>query len=605
MAEGTYQAYTFRDFSGGWVSPLDRESDSLAQNETPDILNMDFAGKGSVKIRNGFELFSNRISTAGSIIRTHTMLRPIYLAANPSSTDSQIPVRQRGDVLEYYHAGTGNYETLKVTGTLSASRKFGFVNYTSSTDTVDYMYLCDGNVALQRWTGGHTLLNGALAGGEATITVDSTSGFSASGTIYIGTTDVTYTGKTATTFTGCSGTPAAADNAPVSEKAIVFSASAGTKPVGNIMTVWNSQLWVATGQYIKASDVDDFTDWASASSSLATSKGFGGKVTALTSKNDNLIIHTDSGAIYSIVYEFKNDLTGFQLNVDTIEDTPRFAAKVFTGLTRADGEIFFVGLDNVIRRIVQSQVSALYDTGSISENIKNTLALYTMDNASAIFWENKLFFAVQSDEGSINDTVLVFDLKYARTNPTGEAWTKYSLFVSDFFVYNNNLYFGSSASPNCFRLFKDSNNEDITTDDGSAIPWRYSTLLADFDRPELKYRLKKMVARGFISLNCQASYLASYDYGITSDQEVTLIGSDDYFVSVPSGDALGEEVVGEEGGDDTDLFNGAYPFTYFEEFGTIDAYNISMVVSGGIADEKFKLTRLTWYIEPQDDVMTN
>ena len=42
-----------------------------------------------------------------------------------------------------------------------------------------------------------------------TITVDTTAGFPSSGTLKIGTTEVTYTGLTSTTFTGCSGTPAA------------------------------------------------------------------------------------------------------------------------------------------------------------------------------------------------------------------------------------------------------------------------------------------------------------------------------------------------------------------------------------------------------------
>ena len=55
----------------------------------------------------------------------------------------------------------------------------------------------------------NTLANGAISSGDATITVDTTAGFPSSGTLKIGTTEVTYSGITSTTFTNCSGTPAA------------------------------------------------------------------------------------------------------------------------------------------------------------------------------------------------------------------------------------------------------------------------------------------------------------------------------------------------------------------------------------------------------------
>jgi hypothetical protein len=70
-----------------------------------------------------------------------------------------------------------------------------------------------------------TTLNGALSGGEGTITVVSTDGFDSDGTLYLnagGTTGnaddaVTYTGKTDTTFTGCSGVQAQSNSVRVSQ----------------------------------------------------------------------------------------------------------------------------------------------------------------------------------------------------------------------------------------------------------------------------------------------------------------------------------------------------------------------------------------------------
>jgi len=595
MAEGFQNPVILKDFSGGLVTT--READDLDLNESPDLQNVDFDGRGSFQIRKGYDLFGERDASAGSVIRTFKFRRAIQ--------DDEIPVRQTnvgGTIaLEYYHTGTSEWETLKTVGTVT-STACGFAIYTGTTDTEDYMYFCDGSINLERWTGGHDLLNGALSGGEGTITVDSTAGFSPAGTLYIGTTSVTYTGKTATTFTGCSGTPAALDDAPVSQLSFDFAAAAGTKPKGNVMWVHNRQLAVAEDQFVRISDTDDFTTWTGGN---ADDIGFkNGQVKAINSKDSAWLMFTED-SIHSVTYQYTSDLTGFQINVDDIEDTPNYGAKNFMAVTGADGEIFYVSNDNIIRRLVRSQVSALIDTGSISENIRNTLLDYTLTNAAAIFFENKLYFTVQSEESDINDTVLVYDLKYARKNTSGEAWTKYNLFVADFFVYNSQLHFGSSADPNSYRLFKDGNGDAITTDDGAAVAWYYKTPQFDFGNPSLKYRATKFISRGFISENGETIYNQDYNYGTESEQELTLDGDDETWVFTPSVKALGEEVVGEEGVNDVDEFDGAYPFVYVENWGTVDFYNNQLTIKGDTKDEKYKQTRLVLYVEPQDDVLTN
>ena len=62
-----------------------------------------------------------------------------------------------------------------------------------------------------------TNLNGALGGGEGTVTVNATGGFPAVGAINIDDDIIPYTGKTATTFTGCTGVGAHSDDASVSQ----------------------------------------------------------------------------------------------------------------------------------------------------------------------------------------------------------------------------------------------------------------------------------------------------------------------------------------------------------------------------------------------------
>ena len=103
----------------------------------------------------------------------------------------------------------------------------GVLVLTNNFDKPQYWALSDGIPLsstlmqdLSNWPS-LTLLNGALNDSATTVTVDSTEDFPTSGTVTIGTEDITYTGKTDTTFTGCTrganSTSAAAhdDDAPV------------------------------------------------------------------------------------------------------------------------------------------------------------------------------------------------------------------------------------------------------------------------------------------------------------------------------------------------------------------------------------------------------
>jgi len=77
-----------------------------------------------------------------------------------------------------------------------------------------------------------TLLNGDVAADDETITVDSTQGFSTSGSIFIGNDKITYTGKTTTTFTGCTSVSAHDDDDKVNSYGVELSTScAGSDPV--------------------------------------------------------------------------------------------------------------------------------------------------------------------------------------------------------------------------------------------------------------------------------------------------------------------------------------------------------------------------------------
>lgn len=93
--------------------------------------------------------------------------------------------------------------------------KLGTIIFDGSNGSVAYrLWGLLGPTTPARITGVTNKLNGALTDTATTVTVDSTTGFSGTGTIQIDTEEITYGGTTATTFTGCTraanGTTAAA-----------------------------------------------------------------------------------------------------------------------------------------------------------------------------------------------------------------------------------------------------------------------------------------------------------------------------------------------------------------------------------------------------------
>lgn len=102
-----------------------------------------------------------------------------------------------------------------IKGFPSGSDKLGTIIFDGSTGTPVYrLWGLLGPTTPARITGVTNRLNAALTDSATTVTVVSTTGFSATGTVRIETELITYTGTTATTFTGCtraaSGTKASA-----------------------------------------------------------------------------------------------------------------------------------------------------------------------------------------------------------------------------------------------------------------------------------------------------------------------------------------------------------------------------------------------------------
>ena len=89
-----------------------------------------------------------------------------------------------------------DYETFRITKDSDLGTSGGALSVLDYKEYLDLHVTQEDDVTA-------TLLNGAINSSATTITVDSTTGFSSTGTLYIESEQITYTGTSSTTFTGC------------------------------------------------------------------------------------------------------------------------------------------------------------------------------------------------------------------------------------------------------------------------------------------------------------------------------------------------------------------------------------------------------------------
>lgn len=129
--------------------------------------------------RNGI---SKRPGTAllGTINASVKPTKGFYIF-NKAFGNLQIPVKAYDTYTEYYHA---NFGWTRLESGFTDGSEHGFKEHIRNIDNEDYLYSGNRTEDYRRWPGAYTQLNGALVGGETTVTVD---GVLKSTIIYTGT----------------------------------------------------------------------------------------------------------------------------------------------------------------------------------------------------------------------------------------------------------------------------------------------------------------------------------------------------------------------------------------------------------------------------------
>lgn len=90
-----------------------------------------------------------------------------------SFDENELLLKSYDDELEVYSKNHPSAGWFRLKNLFTAGQEFGFVTSLVNEDNEDYVVYCNRTDNYERWRGSVTLLNGALVGGETTITVDS------------------------------------------------------------------------------------------------------------------------------------------------------------------------------------------------------------------------------------------------------------------------------------------------------------------------------------------------------------------------------------------------------------------------------------------------
>lgn len=517
-----YDPTEYKKFSG--MNTVD-EADKIDDSECVYAQNLDLGSDGAIGPRAGKSIFGNDTSGDGEILGAAVAVR---------RDGTQIPIRVRDTVLEWYHLATDTWYTLK-TG-LTDNLKYGFANYTTST--YDRIYIANGVDTTQKWNTATTDLAIAVATTDTEITVDSTTGFDSSGTIIIEGDEIAYTSKTSTTFEGVTGIGAThAIDIPVAQ--IPSDASAVEK--GNILLVKDWRLSIAgsptkgpTMTVSAANDPEDYTESSPRVVGDPTIEDFpegGGKITSLHEWDKWWVIFKEN-TIRLFTLDISSAASG-DLEVPVVKaitTAPGIGAVSHYGTIAGDNDIFYVSRYGGIRSltdVINSERPQL-NVVDITDKIRPTIRNFDFTSAASAFFDKKILVACKTtSDSSYNDSVIVYDLR-TKSLSIYTGWL-----VSCWFVYENNLYFGSPVDPNTYQAFTgfvDYYRDDVE----SAIDsiWRSKRLT--FGKVSKEKEIDLIYIEGLISEATSIEVTIRYDEdGSRAEINKTISGEGSYVTQTP------------------------------------------------------------------------
>ncbi len=539
MARGPYKDFKYEDFAGGLNTRI--ADHKLESNESPDMQNVTFDGKGSIIPRYGNKIFGATTSATGEIRNTWV-----------TQTDAgvEIPIRVVDDgtneFMEYYNSQTLAWENLDADYTQGydfGHAEYDFYTYWSSK--ADYQ---------RRWNGiqyaTSTYCDSAYSRVDLPSTV-SALGFLSAGSVVIGGEEVYYSSISSKALSGITFTqahnggvavaqlPTSAGEAPAVDGGWVSSSNNWLR--GDIMFNNDAQMFIAgasgvSGNVVARSAVDSPTNYA-----ISAIPGGGGRTRfpeslgSITAMHDFVEVLTVMKADTIRQLEFIELADGGAGQLEIVErkaivTSPKIGAINNKSVSKVENNLTYVSKGNWVKHLTYTRDGK--KSREISGKIRPTVEGYNMTSSSGRYFDGKYYLACATTNSGFNNIVLVYDYEY-------EAWTKFIGWnVADWYIYNNTLYYGASNEIATYQAL-------VNYDDNShAYNAYWSSKNFDFGIPQEQKRLREIYVGGYITTNATVGVSAYFDNDSAAPVPKSIVGTGDYVSTTDNITVIGGVVWG-------------------------------------------------------------
>jgi len=597
MARGPWIDIKMVDFSGGWNTRID--NNLIGDNQSPDLQNVVFDGKGSIMPRLGNLIFGATTSATGEIRRTWVTI---------NSREIETPIRQVDDAtnswLEYYNAQTAAWENLDAGVTSGYDLGSAFYNY--------YTYFCSQKDSQKRWNGAYHSISAAIGVGHTSCDLNTSAvsaiGFLSAGSLVVDGEEIYYTSANSKKFyttaftaahnvnTGVAQLPTSAGEIPAPDGGWVSASSAS--PKGSMMYEMDAQMFVAgasavSGNIVYYSWIDSPTNYTIS----ATPGGGGsarypetpGSIHAITDFDKLLTILKDN-TIRQLEFQDLADGTSGSLEIvnrKNIITGPKIGAINNKGLTKVENDAIFVAPSGWIKSL--SQTTDGNKVNELSVNIRPTVETYNFTNTASIYFDGKLYVACSDGVSAFNNIVLVWDYQY-------QSWTKFVGWnVADWFIYQNVLYYGASNEIATYQalIHYDDNAGPYTT--------YWTSKWFDFGIPNEQKRLGLIYVEGYLTSNTTVGVSAYFDGNTASPTAKSIDGSNtNYVYTSDTLQVLGDRIWGQGIYGGGGAGGGTYTLRKFRWWGRYagTSFNNFQIKIGTATDGYvYKITHIIPYLE--------
>jgi hypothetical protein len=235
-----------------------------------------------------------------------------------------------------------------------------------------------------------------------------------------------------------------------------------------------------------------------------------GNATTMIDLGDSLVLFKEHSINFLTGWGYSSwRITATSSNTTNLDESIGCIAP--RGVTRVGNEAWFIDDEGIIRRIYQTDFDA-FRSDVISTNVQGTLNTINKSYLSkACAWtsNDKVYFAIATGSSTVNNTVLVFDIK-AHKRTGSEAWTVYTGWTPTMFAdYPSSQTVDLIVASTVGKVYKHSGLDD----DGVAIHARWDGKDDDYDKPEAYKNYQEGFVTGEATADIDVGIYTSIDKG--------------------------------------------------------------------------------------------